>query len=370
MDSRRFLRTRPGIDRLGRHAHLEASPGHNAVVALQSVAQPTIAWSWSKALLGVAYAIPAAVVTWRDPAAGIPLALGVIVGVGVGLPPLRSQRRMMVLVGVISGVSLAIGSMVASWPVVAVATVFAVCLVASVTRWRHRLGPVVLSMGVPLVGAGLSETPASKGVGVALLLILGSVYTWLVSLAWPERPPPTPPPGAAAARAAAAQAPMSHLVDYGVRLGLAGAIAASIGFALGWDHPGWACCAALIVSRPDIELTKLRQQGRTISVLLGAILAVVVQAIGPTPVGMAALVVLVVSVASATQGSRWYFFPLFTTFLVISMLTLDDPAGTVYWLDERIAATLIGVGLSYVFMVLVPAVRERRRGEPVELALQ
>ncbi len=328
-----------------------------------------VAWSWSHALLGVVYAIPTALVTWRDPSAGVPLALGVIVGVAAGLRPLRSQRWMVVLVGGIAGTSLAIGAAVSAWPLVAVATVFAVCLVASVTRWRHRLGPVVLTMGVPLVGAGLSESP-STGLGIALLLTVGSVYTWLVSLAWPERPPPPPPPSAVAVRAAAARTPTARLVDYGVRLGLAGALAASAGFALGWDHPGWACCAALIVSRPDVELTKLRQQGRTLSVLLGAVLAVVVQQIGPTPVAMAAMVVLVVAIASATQGSRWYVFPLFTTFLVISMLTLDDPASGTHWLDERITATLIGVALSYLLMVAVPGLRDRRRGNPVSLAPQ
>ena len=37
---------------------------------------------------------------------------------------------------------------------------------------------------------------------------------------------------------------------YGLCLGLAGATAAAIGFALDFDHVGWAATAAMLVMRP------------------------------------------------------------------------------------------------------------------------
>ena len=43
------------------------------------------------------------------------------------------------------------------------------------------------------------------------------------------------------------------MLDYGVRLGLAGAVCAAIGFALDLEHVGWAVTAALIVMRPSPE---------------------------------------------------------------------------------------------------------------------
>ena len=71
------------------------------------------------------------------------------------------------------------------------------------------------------------------------------------------------------------------MVEYGVRLGLAGAVSAGLGFALDLDHKGWATAACLLVMRPTPEMTKLRGAGRAISVSVGALWSAYVVSVGP-----------------------------------------------------------------------------------------
>ena len=86
---------------------------------------------------------------------------------------------------------------------------------------------------------------------LAGLMVLGSLYACAISMLWPERRPPAP--------RAARPRPVAPMLDYGVRLGAAGASAAAIGFALDLDHVGWACAAALLVMRPAAEMQRLRK---------------------------------------------------------------------------------------------------------------
>ncbi len=59
---------------------------------------------------------------------------------------------------------------------------------------------------------------------------------------------------------------------------------------------------------------------RILSVFIGAVLASGILALSP-PVGiMAALIMLGVVLAGATQGSRWYISPAFTTFIVFFVM--------------------------------------------------
>ena len=139
---------------------------------------------------------------------------------------------MVILVGAVAGVSLFLGSLVAGLPVLAVILIFALCVgvAAIVADPRRRLASLVLMLGLPLYGAGLSEASWTAGLTAGLLILAGSVYGWLVSLAWPG--------GAAADRPPRAPAPRSVMLVYGVQIGLAGAAGAALGFALGADHPG------------------------------------------------------------------------------------------------------------------------------------
>ena len=147
-------------------------------------------------------------------------------------------------------------------------------------------------------------------------------------------------------------------VRYGVRLGLAAAVATAVGIAIHTDHVGWAPAAALFVMRPTEEMQELRSIGRIVSVLLGALAAIAFLRISPSPELIAVLVVLAIAGTAGTHGSYWYVAPFFTTFLVLVMLLYANPtvANEQWRFAERVDETIFGVGLAYVFGLLLPRV--------------
>lgn len=307
---------------------------------------PPIAWSWPNAAYGVALAVPAAAFALVDPAIGLPLAIGVVPAAALGVRGSRRQRAIVVLVGAVAGLNIVIGSLVASVPVVAVATIFGLCVLAAllVADPRRRFAPLILMFGMPMVGVGLSEPPATA-VSAGVLILAGSIYGWLVSLIWPDRPAPQRPPRAAV--------PRRVMLAYGIQIGIAGAAGAALGFALGVDHPGWACAAALLISRPAQAVLDARSIGRVIAVLLGATAASIVALLNPADAVIAAIVVLVVAGAAGTAGSRWYVLPFFTTVVVLSMLIGDEVESAPHWFVERVALTAAGAALAVIAAWLV-----------------
>lgn len=153
---------------------------------------------------------------------------------------------------------------------------------------------------------------------------------------------------------------------YGLRLGLAAAVATAIGIAIHTDHVGWAPAAALFVRRPTKEMQELRSVGRVVSVLLGALVAVAFLRLTPSSelvAVLAVLAVLAIAGAAGTHGSRWYVTPFFTTTLVLVMLLYATPtvANEQWRFAERVGETVLGVGLAYVFGLLLPRLRAVRK---------
>ena len=316
--------------------------------------RPPIAWSWTNAAHGAALAVPAATVSVFDPAIGLPLAVGVIPAAALGVRGPRPQRLIVVIVGAVAGLNLVIGSLVAPFPVAAVTTIFVLCVLAAllVADPRRRLAPLILVLGMPLLGVGLSESPAAA-ISAGLLILVGSIYGWLVSLVWPDRP--------GAQRRVEAAAPRRVMLAYGLQIGIAGAAGAALGFALGVDHPGWACAAALLISRPDRALLDARSVGRVLSVLLGATSACIIAALHPSNAVLASVVLVIVIAASGTAGSRWYVLPFFTTLLVLSMLIGDEVESAAHWFLERVALTVAGAALALIAAWLVPRIMRTDR---------
>ncbi|MEN0139560.1 MAG: FUSC family protein [Rhodococcus sp. (in: high G+C Gram-positive bacteria)] len=314
-------------------------------------------WQWRTAALGAADAAPAAVVTAVAVPSGVALAVGVLPAAIMGLPPTRRARAALVLVGILTGVPMVLGSLVAGTPLLAIVVVFALAVGAaalartSVAK-RRNLGRVLTTLSLPLVGVGLSYDDPATAVGLALLMIGGSIYAYVVSLLLPE--------GAAGAPARAGTA---ITLGYGVRLGAAGATAAAIGFALDLEHVGWACAAALLVMRPDTEEQITRMAGRIASMLVGGTAAVLVVGANPDPWVYAVAVVAVVAAAAATHRSRWYVASTFTTFLVFVLLLYSDPGQAEFRFAERLSETALGVAIAFVFGIAVPAVGRARMPE-------
>ena len=110
--------------------------------------------------------------------------------------------------------------------------------------------------------------------------------------------------------------------------------------------------------RPTEDMQELRSIGRIVSVLLGALAAIAFLRISPSPELIAVMVVLAIAGTAGTHGSHWYVTPFFTTFLVLVMLLYANPtvANEQWRFAERVDETILGVGLAYVFGLLLPRV--------------
>ena len=297
--------------------------------------------------------MPAAAVTLRDPATGIPLAVGVLPAAIIPMPPRRRGRIVILAIGVLAGASLFLGGVLAHLPTpLAALLLWAAVIGAAVTASLRPLGNLVLVLCAPLVGAGMSYDDYGSSAATFALLSAGAAYAWLVSLLWPDREaPPRPPP---------ALPPLRTMLGYGARMGLAAAVAYLVASALALDHPGWAPAACLLVARPQVDLLQIRGVGRVLSVAVGATLAALVLDADPPDATYAVLVVVVLAAAAATVGSRWYITSAFTTFFVFLMLLRGTTGETAAKFNERVGETVLGVVLAFIFAWAVPSLLARR----------
>ena len=323
-------------------------------MAPDSARPPLFVWNWLPAVAALVAGIPAIVVTALvDVGAGAALAVGMIPALVVGVPHARRSRLVIVAAGLVLGVPIILGSAVAPFPVLAV-TVMAVLPVLAV--WsapalrRPRLSMLLTIMAPPLIGVGLSSDGVAVGLRITGLFLLGGLAAFVVAVVIPERLVPDGPGGGPGPRVPGMQ--------YGLLVGVVGAITAGIGFASGFDHVGWACAAALLVMRPDPDLQLWRTAGRFVSVVTGGAAAVVL--VDHAPAWSLAIVVgVVLAAAAATRGSRWYILPTFTTFLVILMLGAATTGTAPGRFGERVGETLLGLAVAAVVGVGVPLLRRR-----------
>lgn len=317
------------------------------------VRPPGLVWDRSAAVLGAMYALPGAVVILSDRSRGLALAVGVLPAAIAGLMPTRRGRVAIVVLGTSIGVPMFIGGLLANVPVLAVLAIAGLGVVSALLAARSRLGQIAMTLSLPMVGIGLSYSNLGKAASVAGLMVLGSVFACLVAMLWPEH----------AAVPSSVTGPKPTL-EYGVRLGAAGATAAAIGFLLDLEHVGWACAAALLVMRPAAEMQRLRSVGRVLAVAIGALAAIAIVRLGPSPWVYSLAALAAVAGAAATHRSRWYVTPAFTTFLVFLLLLYSRPQDAASRFNERVVETLLGVGIAYAFGLGLPALaRElRRRG--------
>lgn len=317
--------------------------------------RPAIAWRWSWALLGGLCSLPAALVALQNPAHGLALAFGALPAAAVGVQGTRRSRVTILIVGVCIGLGLVAGAALATHWFLAVGGVFVLCLGAAVLSAHSRIGLLLMMLAVPMVGGGLSfngDVPAAAE--AAALIALGGVCGWLLALCWPEQQ--------AKDGAQAALPGQAAMVEYGLRLGLAGALCAGLGFGLDLDHKGWATAACLLVMRPTAEMTRLRGAGRAISVTAGALAAAALTLRDAKPAVIALAVAVALTSLAATRASRWYITGGFTTFIVISLLIYGTPDQAQSRFAERVGETLLGVGIALLFGVALPAVE--RQTEP------
>jgi hypothetical protein len=336
----------------------------NLLVVLDwaAMAGRAVEWSWSDAERCAICVIPAGLVTATgDPGKGLAWAIGILPVAIMGMAPTRRGRAKLVLVGALFAVSIMVGSLLSAAAVLAVVGIFLVAYGSAVLASHRAFGQVAMTLCAPVAAVGLSYGDLSKALGLGLLMLGGSVWSFAVVVLWPEQPPPAKEPIPLLAESFARR--------YGVLLGLAAASSAAVGEAIHTDHVGWATAAAMFVMRPKVEMQQLRSVGRVVSVFLGALAAVAFVRTGPSDIVVAVAAVAAIASMGATRQSRWYVSPLFTTFLVLTLLLYSDPtSATEQWrFNERVGETVLGVGFAYLYGLAVPALLERFQRRRAEL---
>jgi len=318
--------------------------------------RPGLAWNWSFFVLGAIYALPALVVVPFYPIAGLALAVGVMPVAAFNLPGKRKGRRIIPLLGLASGLSMFVGSVLTQVPWLAVTALFGLAVAGAFWARHSRIGALMLVLCLPLTGIGLSISTIASGAILGGLIILGSLYAFAVALLWPEHQVPPPP--------RQARATTADTLTYGILLGLAGATAAAVGYSLGLEHVGWPTGAALLVMRPVRDQLVLRSVGRSLSVLVGAFAAAGLALVNDSTAVTAIAVALVLAALAATQASRWYVAPGFTSFIALTLIlqTSDSPPAMRF--AERVIETVLGVGIALFFGAVIPGLIRlwRRRG--------
>src|SRR5690606_851598 len=109
--------------------------------------------------------------------------------------------------------------------------------------------------------------------------------------------------------------------------------------------------------------------GRAISVLVGAFAAAAFALLAPGDLLIGLGVGVVVGALCATQESRWYVAPGFTTFIALTFILVNSPEPPGARFLERAMETLLGVGLALFFGVALPSLlslpARRRRSTAV-----
>lgn len=310
-----------------------------------------IVWSWSNALLCSIAVLPAVIIAANgNLKVGLALTIGVLPSAIIGLQPTRKKRIASPVVGTLLGLSIILGSWLTQWEVVAVVGLFLLAVVAAKLASRWVIGLLATNLILPLVAIGFSYPDIKDAASFAAAILASSLFAYLVSLAWPQfKPLKTRTRQLLTTRQAQ---------TYGIQLGLAGATAAAIGFALNFEHVGWAAGAALLVMRPEEDAQKLRSIGRLVSVAIGAIAACLLLSQTTSPLIISICAGIAIVVAGATAASRWYMTATFTTFIVFLLLLNSNPASAAVEsrFDERVLETILGVTLAYLFGIFMPQI--------------
>ncbi len=322
---------------------------------MKEAIQQNLHWNGRDATFGVLVStIPAILILLGYPEQGLPMLIGALPAVLVGVLPSRKARVKLVVIGVLLGICIMAGSFLAQWWWAAVSGIGLLSVCAAFAATKNQFGMLVITLCLPLVGIGMSYPGIQNSFGVSALIVVGSITSYIWSLCFKPYKP-------------AASVDTSFLnkkaaLDYGVRVGLAASTGAAIGFIFQVEHIGWIVGATLLVIRPVEDLQKLRSVGRVLSVFLGALLASLLLLLH-LPLGLVAIIAASSLVlAAGLHASKWYITPAFTTFLVFWVLLYGEATVTAvnHRFIERILETCIGVGIAYLFGLLFPKLLKRK----------
>jgi hypothetical protein len=313
-----------------------------------------ITWDWTEAGRGALCALPGAVIMFTvNVSLGMVFALGTTMVAMLGVPPKRSKRPRLVLVGAAFAAFYALGSVLGLWAVVAVVSLTVLAYAAVQLSTRRPAAKLLTAMLLPGLALGTNH-PAPAGLGIAGVFLAGGVWVTIVTYAWPEARPP-----------AVAQATTEHGDDsaharptariYGVLFAAAAGIGLALGYLLDFAHVAWASAAAMFIMRPDPELLASRAIGRTVATFAGVVAAGLLLHRGPTEIALAIVTVAGVAGMVAVRTSRWYVTSAGSGFIVLLVSGISGTAEFQISFIDRIVETAIGAGLALACGIAIPA---------------
>jgi len=282
--------------------------------------------------------------------AGIAFALGTIPASQLGVAPNRKKRVIFSLISCVFGLGIIGGSLVlhsmSLW--LAAITFFIVAFLASDIAAKKPIGIVMLAFFLPALAVGYSYNP-SVGLSLGLVFILGSLWSGLTSMLWPESKIQNSTDGAKAFVS-------SNPKIYGVLLGLTASIALVLGTNIDPVFIGWTATSALLIMRPLSGMVGLRGLARTLSTIIGTLLAIITVQLDLPVLVTALLVSLMMIFIIGTRLSRWYIVPMGTAFLILTLQLYEEQnINAIRQLGySRILDNILGAAIALFFGLLVP----------------
>ena len=282
---------------------------------------------------------------------GIAFAIGLLPTSLLGIAPSRKLRLIYGILGCLFGVGVYVGSHIVNFHNIWIAALIflVVSFAATIVSSKRPAGGLLLALILPSLALGTSFTSA-EALGLTIAFMLGSVWSSLVSLLWPEYPPNKE----TRARLLALQPANAQM--YGVLLGLAAATAVIIGYSFDAAHAGWVAAATLFVMRPVQEMAGLRGIGRALSTMVGTVLVVLTIHLWLSLVATAFVVAVVAISTIGARSSRWYITAFGTAFLIltIELFGMADFAAVHQIAWYRIFDNVIGAMIALFFGLLIP----------------
>jgi hypothetical protein len=295
---------------------------------------------------------------------GIAFAIGLLPTSLLGIAPSRKLRLIYGILGCLFGAGVYVGSYIVNlhniW---AAASIFlVVSFVATVISSKRPAGGLLLALLIPSLAVGTSYS-SSEALGLTIAFMLGSVWSSLVSLVWPEFQP------SKETRDRLKALQPSNVITYGLLLGLAAATSVVLGYYVDAAHAGWVATATMLIMRPVQEMAGTRGIGRALSTIVGTLLVVLTIHLWLSLVATAFVVAAIAILTIGARSSSWYITSFGTAFLIltIEMFGITDYAAVHQIAWYRITDNVIGAVIALFYGLLVPEVlvRMKRMQPPI-----
>lgn len=146
----------------------------------------------------------------------------------------------------------------------------------------------------------------------------------------------------------------SSVMRHALRSALALSLAYALGAALPWAaHPFWLMLSVAVVLRGNLEQTLARRNERIIGTVQGCLLVMLLAHVDAVPL-LSLCFIAAVGVAHAYVNRRYRVAATASTLMALLQPLMLDP-GSNPFIGERLADTVIGAGLAWLFSFVLPS---------------